>query len=165
MEMEAPSRNKAGTALLSFYPGMLSMLRILAVLAAAPALLAADAPPIQPGKWQATATVLDVQASGLFGGMLRAMKGKTQTKTQCVTPAQAADGLRSSMDTSKSKCRFTRYTMAGGKIDAALACAGDLTIQMTGSYTPASYDITTDAAKGTKIRMTTRTVGKRIGGC
>src|ERR1700744_590110 len=101
MEMEAPSRNKAGTAPPSFYPGMLSMVRILAVLAAAPALLAAAAPPIQPGTWQATATVLDVQASGLFGGMLRAMKGKTQTKTECLTPAQVADGLRSSMDTNK----------------------------------------------------------------
>jgi hypothetical protein len=142
------------------------MHKALITFVAAPALLAAaDAPPIQPGNWQTTATVLDVQASGLFGGMLRAMKGKTQEKTQCITPAQAADGLRSTMDTSKNKCRFTRYTMAGGHIDAALTCADDLTIEMTGSYTPVSYDIASDAAKGKTIRMKTRTTGKRIGAC
>jgi len=143
---------------------MLRALIAAPALLVAPALLAADAPPIEAGKWQQTATVLDVQASGLFGGMLRAMKGKTRDKTSCLTPAQAADGLRSTIDTG-GKCRFTRYTMAGGRIDAALTCQGNLTVEMTGSYTPTSYAITSDAAKGKTIRMTTRTVGKRVGGC
>jgi hypothetical protein len=143
------------------------MLRALIVLALASALFAgADASPIQPGQWQETALVLDVQASGVLGGMLRAMKGKTKYKTVCITPAQAADGLRSSMDEGgQSKCRFSRYTMAGGRIDAAMTCQGNLAIQMTGSYSPTSFDIISDGTKGTTMRMRTRTTGKRVGGC
>jgi hypothetical protein len=142
------------------------MLRTPILLAAAPALLAAasDAP-IQPGNWQETATVLDVQASGIFGGMLRAMKGKSKDSQVCITPAQAADGLRSTMDTSKNKCRFTHYSMTGGRIDAALTCQGNLTIRMAGSYTPTSFEIISDAAKGAGMTMRTKTVGKRVGGC
>jgi hypothetical protein len=141
------------------------MLRAVIALAAAPALLAAADAPLQAGQWQEHGVVLDVQASGLFGGLLRSMKGKTKDKTECYTPAQVADGLRSAMNDGKNKCRFTRYTMAGGKIDAAMTCSGGLTVQMTGSYTATSYDLVSDGAKGKSLRMRTRTVGKRVGGC
>lgn len=143
-------------------------------LAAAPLLLllaASGSLPIQPGKWQTTVTILDVQMEGGPPGVAAGMRGQPpQVATACVTPQQAANGPRSVMEASKGKCQYTSFNASGGRLTGVMACtfgSGGMTVTSNGTYTATSLDISGTSVMTGRMRMTTRThtVARRIGAC
>lgn len=143
------------------------------LLFASPALLllgaAASAPLIQPGKWENKVEILDVKMSGGPPGLAEAMRGRPQVVTRCVTAAEASRGPQSAMNADKA-CRFTRYYAANGRISSELVCTrptGTTTATAQGSYTPTSYAAVGRVTMTGKVQMTmtTRTSGRRLGGC
>lgn len=143
-----------------------------AILAAAlllPLAATAQDMAIQPGKWQTTITVTDVQMPGGPPGIAAAMKGRPTTVTSCITPAQAKAGPRAALK-ADSGCRFTDYRAAGGRIATKMVCnrpGGAMTAVSTGSYTATSYDMVGRAVMtgATRMTVTSRTTAKRIGAC
>lgn len=140
------------------------------------ALLASPAPgqSLQPGEWRWTGRVTSADIPGAPGFLLRMMTSRTQRGKLCLTPDQAANNPQALFDKSKGQCRYTRFNLAGGKMEAQLACSGGrmgqaTTIVTTGSYTATSYAtssvITGETRKGEPIRMTAEGAGARSGGC
>lgn len=124
---------------------------------------------IQPGKWQTTVTIVDVQMPRAPPDIAAAMKERPTTVTACVTPEQAKAGPRAALK-ANAGCRFTEYSAARGRIATKMVCnrpGGAMTAVSSGTYSATRYDmigkaVMGDAMKGT---VTTRTASRRIGGC
>lgn len=135
---------------------------------------------IQPGQWQTTQETTDVKIEnapeGMPAGMMDAMKGRKTTVTYCITPEQAekpgGDFLSGQKD---AGCTYSDFSMSGGKISGTMNCTGGqgqgkMVLKMSGSYSPTSYDTSVDMESegmgdGMKMRISSRTSGKRIGDC
>ena len=144
------------------------MTRLILVLSAA--LTVAAATPIQPGKWVTTVTILDVAMPGTPPQVAAAIKGHPTTVSACVTPADAAKGPRAAIEKTNGRCRYTDYTMSGGRISSTMVCSqpgGAMTVHAIGSYTPTSVSVEgTGMMTGARaMTIHTRTVGRRVGGC
>jgi hypothetical protein len=129
------------------------------LLAATPLLLllpaAADLP-IRPGKWQSTVTILDVRMPSAPPGMAARMRGRPQVFTNCVTPAQAANGPRTLLQATNGKCRYTSFSAAGGRINTVMSCdfgQGGMTVRSTGTYTATSMDVIGSSSTSGKMAM------------
>lgn len=145
------------------------MRRLLPLCTLSLLLAAGPAAVISPGKWTTTVEIVDVQMAGAPPGIAAAMKNHPTTVTACITPQQAAQGPRAALP-ADSGCRFTQYSAEGGRIASAMTCTrpnGTLNVVSRGSYTPISYTVTGNATMTgrTGMTMTTRTSGKRVGGC
>lgn len=141
-------------------------------LLAAPLMLlpAASALPIQPGKWQSTVTITDMQFPNAPPGMAAAMRGRPTTVTTCVTAQQAADGPRSLMANSHGKCHFTSYSASAGRFDAVMQCtfASSMMTQTShGTFTATTMDVSNATVMTGRAGMSSKshTMGRRIGGC
>lgn len=137
----------------------------------------ADADMIAPGRWEGTMTIHDMRMPKLppaaQAKMADAM-GKARSFVSCVTPEEvkAKRGFFTGDQGNKS-CTYERFTMDGGKIDAAMTCknsGGAMSAKMTGSYSVDAYHMdmasTTDSNSPYAAMSMTMTVdGKRIGAC
>jgi hypothetical protein len=126
--------------------------------------------PIQPGMWQSTVTILDMQSPRLPAGVGAGMRAHPTTVTACVTAAQAADGPRAVLQGSNGKCHYTSFNASGGRLSAVMQCAftrGTMTVTSNGSYTATTMDVNGSSSATGPMQMTskTHTVARRIGGC
>ena len=144
------------------------------LLAVAPALLllpaAGPSLPIQPGKWQSTVTILDMQSPNLPPRVGQSMRARPTTLTACVTAAQAADGPRAVLQGSNGKCHYTSFNATGGRFNSVMVCAfvsGTMTVSSTGSYTATTMDVSgsTVSTGRMQMRSKTHTSARRISGC
>lgn len=136
-----------------------------ALLAGAPAL----AGPMQPGLWQITTRITDIKMAGAPPGMAAAMRGRPIAVSRCVTPAEAAQGPKEAMKSSK-QCRYTSYSAIGGRIAATTVCdmgQTRVTGSSSGSFTPTSFTANFRSVMSGAQSMTTAGVvtGKRVGAC
>lgn len=144
------------------------------LLAAAPLLLilpaATSSLPIQPGKWQSTVTILDMQSPRMPPGVGAAMRAHPTTVTACVTAAQAADGPRAVLQGSHGKCRYTSFNAAGGRLSAVMVCnfgSGTMTVTSSGTYSATTMDVSGSSVTTGRMQMTSksRTSSRRVGPC
>lgn len=132
---------------------------------------------ISPGRWESTVTIKDVSMPGLPPAattQMKAQMGKSQQIISCLTEADVKKpGEKFFAGDAMKNCRYERFTMAGGKIDAAMACSqGDAKqeMTMTGTYSPESYTMamTSEASgRGAPGAMTMKMemTAKRAGEC
>jgi len=138
---------------------------------------------LQPGEWETTSEIIDVQMEGAPQGMpagaLDAMKGRTTTVKKCVTPEEAANPDADFLTAQKdSQCTYSGFEMANGAIKGNVSCPGEhgstANVAMEGIYTSDSYAMTMNmdaagigdgAPAGMKMRMKMKISGKRIGEC
>jgi len=147
---------------------------------------AKDAVKLQPGKWQVSLKVISVESSGLPAPIANAMKQQQQMGAQavdiCVTPEMAAKPPENMFGAAQN-CKYEKFEMTGGKIDATLVCKGgaggppsDLRSTMSGTISATAYDITSESsmnmpampgapAGGGKVNSKNQIVGKRVGDC
>ena len=136
---------------------------------AAPAMAAETT---RPGQWETRTAIPDVSMPGAPPGLAEMMKGKPHTSRHCVTPEQAAAGPKELFAKSEGQCQFTRFNMAGGKIDTVMQCKqrqGDTMNGVTkGSYTPTTYTTNTrlemTGQRGKMVMLSSGT-GKWLGPC
>lgn len=140
-----------------------------------------DAVKLDPGEWEATTEVMDVNVEGLPQGVpadaMTRMIGQRTTFKHCITQAQAekpsADFLAGQKD---ANCTIGTFDMTGGNVKAEMSCAvpqqkaASMKISMNGSYMPDRYDmdmdvLTSGLGNGLTMTMKMKNSGKRIGEC
>lgn len=141
---------------------MLPLLLLLALPAAGHA-------QVQPGQWDIAVTVNSIDMPGAPPGIAKMMAGKTTRVSQCITPEQAAKGPQEMLRQNRG-CRFTRYGMAGGRLNSEMVCdmqGGKMTATTSGSFTPVGFSATgRSVMTGVHaMTMTSTSVGRRVGAC
>jgi Protein of unknown function (DUF3617) len=134
---------------------------------------------LEPGEWEATQEVVDIQITGAPKGMpadaMKSAIGRKTTVKHCVTPEQAAkpsaDFLAAQKD---SKCTYSNFAMEGGTIHGSVTCpggqGGKMIASMLGTYASDHYDMAMTMnmdgmQPGMAMAMKMKTSGKRIGEC
>ncbi|MEW4467611.1 DUF3617 domain-containing protein [Parasphingorhabdus sp. JC815] len=132
---------------------------------------------LEPGEWENTVEITDVNIEGLPKGapanMMDRMKTTTVSKS-CITEEQAKDpGAEFFAAQKETNCEVKKFDMSGGAISSEMSCTdegapGKMTMKMDGQYGPSSYDMTlkmNGGAAGMKMDITAKSNGKRIGAC
>jgi Protein of unknown function (DUF3617) len=144
----------------------------------------ANAQTLNPGQWATTTEVVSVDLPGMPGQsaamkdqMTKALIGRQTVSENCVTPEQAKTPPAEMLAGGGSgDCRFDKYAMAGGKMDATLVCkpaaGGEMSMQMAGPFSGDSFalDATMQVAApgmpgGKPMTIKTKMTGKRSGEC
>jgi hypothetical protein len=131
---------------------------------------------VRPGRWESKVTVEEMTVPGLGTDMAAQMNNsmrQVQTQASCLTPEEAKRPKEDFFTGDNKNCRYDRFNMAGGKVDAVMKCAqGGTTHTMTlqGGYTPDTYNMrmAMDADSGDPaggMRMKMRVEAKRVGEC
>lgn len=148
---------------------MRSSVWIIAAAGLASAASAAETP-VTPGQWEIAVTIKSMEMEGAPPGIAAMMIGRTTRVKQCITAEDAARGPQDMLKSAKT-CSFTRYAMAGGRLDSEMVCKqGGSTVTSTtsGSFTQTGFTATSksvDTGGSMPMTMTSATVGRRIGDC
>lgn len=135
---------------------------------------------MKPGRWESTMRIEDVSGDGLPPQMVEAMKkgmGTPQVIATCLTEADLAKPEGGMFAKPSENCRYDRFKMGGGKVDAVLRCTGPdgregeggATVTMTGTYAADSTSTRlvseTQVGAGQSMRMVMSGTSKRAGNC
>lgn len=128
---------------------------------------------IQPGEWETTSEMVNIEAPNMPPEMAAAMKqniGQKTTSRTCITPEEASGGEFMTTD-SDAQCTKEGISFAGGRIQGSMTCTGEegrATITMTGQHSGTSYDMRSkvvSANESGNLTMETRVTGRRLGEC
>ena len=134
---------------------------------------------LQAGQWRLTGTVDEMNIPGLPASTQAEMKkmlGARQNYTveYCLTPEEAKRP-RGKFFTGKESenCKYDRFDMAGGKVDAVMRCqgkpSGTMTMTVSGTYSADSYtsQVAMEATGGREGGMTMKmhSEAHRVGAC
>lgn len=132
---------------------------------------------VRPGQWESKVTIEDMSMPGMPPEMAAQMKGFTgrvETHQSCLTPEEAKKPKEDFFAGGNENCRYDRFDMGGGKIDALMKCTdrgATQTMTMTGQYTPDTYAMrmSMNSAGGegpdAGMSMKMRVEAKRVGAC
>ena len=132
---------------------------------------------VRPGLWESKVTIEEMSIPGMPADMAAKMpsfEGRIDTSQSCLTPEEAKRPKEDFFTGDNKNCRYDHFTMAVGKIDAAMKCSGEQASQvmtMKGSYTPDTYNMQmsmkAEGGQGYDAGMTMRmrVDAKRVGEC
>lgn len=136
----------------------------------------ADAVFVNPGQWEQTATLVEINVPGMPPQIAEAMKkqmDQNQVHRTCLTPEQTKNPREDFFTGADKNCRYEHFKWGGGKIDMKLLCThpqATRTMEMTGTYQPDSYQMAMAVASsgnnpGETMNMKMRVDAKRVGDC
>ena len=131
---------------------------------------------VRPGKWQQSATLLEMEAPGIpaqYAEQIKKQVGTSQTHETCLTPDQVKHPKEDFFTGADKNCRYEHFKWGDGKIDMKMNCQhpnATQTMEMAGTYEPESYQMTMNvASKGNdpmeSMNMKMRVDAKRVGEC
>lgn len=131
---------------------------------------------VNPGKWQQTVTLLEIDAPGMppeAKAMMQKAMDKEQIHNVCLTEAQAKSPREDFFTGADQNCRYEHFNWGGGKIDLKLNCKhpnATQTMVLTGNYQPNGYVmIMTSSTDGAgpmeKMTMKMKVDARRVGDC
>lgn len=132
---------------------------------------------VQPGLWQSKVTIQEMNIPGLpaqyAGRMKQEMaEHQQQTSKHCLTKEEARQPKEDFFAGEDKSCKYSHFTMGGGKIDIQMVCTQEgssQTTNMSGSYTPTSYsmDMSSTGSGGSQqgMSMKMHVDSNRIGEC
>ena len=131
---------------------------------------------INPGKWQQTVTLVDIESPGMppeAKAMMQKAMGEAQVHEVCLSPEQAKSPKEDFFAGADKNCRYEHFNWGGGKIDLKLNCKHPNAVQtmvLVGDYKPDSYVMTMTAANegaspAEQMVMKMKVDAKRIGDC
>ncbi|MBR0553351.1 DUF3617 domain-containing protein [Stakelama marina] len=149
------------------------------ILLVAVAAATAGGPNVRPGEWKTTTTIVDFDMAlppGAPPGMLDMVKSRMNSHgmshSQCITAADLRDAPQKLVKSSKGKCSYDSFSMAGGKLHATATCnmeqSGTMKMTMDGRYTATTMDSTMEMrgkVPSGPMRMTMKMHGQRTGDC
>lgn len=144
---------------------------VLSVCIAGVPLVAVASHGLAPGRWQSQGVVTMAEMPGMPPEALAMMKRRPISHTYCLSAEEAESGARGLFSEGNGSCRYTKFAMVGGRLNAVMQCKGpqgDMQMTMLGTYTRTSYEATNVMVMGGPqgaMRMTTRVSGKHIGDC
>lgn len=136
----------------------------------------ADESFVNPGKWQQTVTLMEIDAPGMPPEARQMMQGamdQAQVHEVCLTPEQAKSPKEDFFTGADQNCRYEHFNWGDGKIDLKLNCKhpnATQTMAMTGTYEPDAYSMTmrmTNEGGGPQGQMTMqmKVDARRVGAC
>lgn len=105
----------------------------------------------KPGQYSQKMQVTKFEVPGAppqMAAQMQAAMGQAQEHSFCLTEEMAGKGFRDMFDKvgKDGACKYDRFDVSGGKLDAVLQCQnardGKGTITMTGTVTPEGSDVT-----------------------
>lgn len=132
---------------------------------------------IQPGRWEGTYTMHDMDMPGMPPQVKEAMKkqmGAARSFVNCVTEEDVKKEKAFYTGDSDKNCKYDHFTLGGGKIDAAMACdrdgQGRMSMVMNGTYSADAYHMDMSAkgeGAGPMAGMTMKmsVAAKRVSAC
>jgi hypothetical protein len=135
---------------------------------------AADMNP-QPGRWEASFTLKKIDIPGLppqaREAMGKQMSGIHAVAT-CLTPEQANKPDGGFFQPGAKDCKYDRFVMADGRIEATMTCgkpAAAQTMTLAGTYSDTEYDLEVtskgDMQPGMPMTMELGVKARRTGAC
>jgi hypothetical protein len=132
---------------------------------------------VRPGLWESKVTIEEMTMPGMPAEMASQMKGlsgQIEAQQSCLTPEEAKRPKEDFFAGENKNCRYDRFTMAGGKIDAVMKCTEERasqTMTMQGDYTGDTYNMRMSMkaeggegpVNGMTMRM--RVDARRVGEC
>ena len=130
---------------------------------------------VRPGRWESKVTIEEMKIPGLPGDAANQMpnfEGRVQTSVNCLSEEDVKRPKEDFFTGDNKNCRYDRFTMANGKIDAVMKCTDQgatNTMTMQGSYSPTTYNMTMSmqgggtGAAGMSMKM--RVDAKHAGQC
>jgi hypothetical protein len=133
---------------------------------------------VSPGRWESTVKILEMTMPGLppeAAAQMKGMQGRPQTHVSCLTAEQAKAPKEDFFAGAGKNCRYDRFNMGRGKIDAVMKCSDQGSTQvmeMAGTYSTNAYNMTmtasgsqagAGASDGVTMRMSVD--AKRVGVC
>ncbi|HEU0311525.1 MAG TPA: DUF3617 domain-containing protein [Sphingomicrobium sp.] len=106
---------------------------------------------INPGKWEQTVTLIDIEAPGMppeAKSMMSRAMGEAQVHEVCLTAEQAKSPREDFFTGADQNCRYEHFNWGDGKIDLKLNCKhpnATQTMVLVGNYEPDSYTMTMTA--------------------
>jgi len=150
-------------------------MRIAKTLAALPLLLAAaPVPPLSPGLWTETLalTIDSANGSAALGAKAQARLPAPRPRASCYSAADLADPRTLFLAGAEQSCRFGRFVMANGRIEAIGDCSNGhgqtMHVAGTGRYDANGYAFGftgTGAAGKVALVFHGRDVAQRVGVC
>lgn len=137
----------------------------------------ADAALVRPGLWQSKVTIEKFDIPGMPAEMANRMKAMMAQNQEhgfetCLTAEDVKKPKEDFFAGKSNACRYDRFTMGDGKIDAVMRCGKGQVMKMAGTYSPDSYQMQTsmtaaadkgDAASGMNMQL--RVEAQRVGEC
>lgn len=145
-----------------------------------PAAMQADmkeAAKFMAGQWDTTVEIVSADMPGMPPEMAKQMTGRTNTISHCMTREEADKNAEEMFKKQgDGSCTYKRFSMAGGRIDALMACTGGQgggtsEIAMAGTYSASAYQMETEMKISNpqmpqaQMTMKAKTTGKRTGDC
>ena len=130
---------------------------------------------VRPGRWESKVTIEEMKIPGMSQDMANQMpnfEGRVETSVNCLSEADVQRPKEDFFTGDNKNCRYDRFTMADGKIDAVMKCANQgstHTMTMQGSYSPTTYNMRMsmqgagEGAAGMSMKM--RVDAKHAGQC
>ena len=131
---------------------------------------------VNPGRWQTTVTLEEMNVPGMPAQMAEQMKAQmnaVETTESCLTREEARRPREDFFAGAQENCTYNRFTMAGGRIDAEMTCQegrASMTMAIDGTYSADHYaarSTMTMTGAGAEGGMTVRSrvEAKRLGDC
>ena len=131
---------------------------------------------VNPGRWQTTVTLEEMNVPGMPAQMAEQMKAQmnaVETTESCLTREEAQRPREDFFAGAQENCTYNRFTMAGGRIDAEMTCqegGASMTMAIDGTYSADHYaarSTMTMTGAGAEGGMTVRSrvEAKRLGDC
>src|SRR5688500_2237065 len=102
---------------------------------------------VRPGKWRSQVRIEEFELPGAPPEAKNAMRGmyeRAMVSESCLTAEEAQRPKEDFFAGKDKNCRYERFTMGEGKIDAVMNCTGEGMAQrmaMQGTYSPDSYQM------------------------
>ncbi len=130
---------------------------------------------INPGLWRTSMTIDEMTVTGMppaAAAQMQKMQGRTTSDEKCLT-AEDVKQPKENFFGGEESCRYERFDMGNGKIDAVMNCsAGGATQKMTmaGTYSGDAYNMrmamqSAGGGETAGMGMKMRVDAKRIGQC
>jgi hypothetical protein len=130
---------------------------------------------INPGLWRTSMTIEEMSIPGMApeaAAEMKKMQGQTQSDEKCLTEEEVKRPKEDFFG-GEDNCRYERFNMGNGKIDAVMNCSGEGVSQkmtMAGTFSGDTYNMRMEmqpAAGGERrgMGMKMRVDAKRIGQC
>ncbi len=102
---------------------------------------------VRPGRWESKVTIEEMKIPGMSAEATRQMTGlqsRVQTSFSCLSEEDVKRPKEDFFTGENKNCRYDRFTMADGKIDAVMKCTEEgatHTMTMQGRYSPTTYNM------------------------
>ena len=131
---------------------------------------------VNPGQWEQTVTLVEINAPGMPPQIAEAMKkqmGTSQVNKSCLTPEQAKRPREDFFTGAEKNCRYDHFKWGDGKVDLKLLCKEEQatrTMELTGNYEPNAYQMAMTARSqggppDQSMTMKMQVDAKRVGEC